>query len=140
MATTRHDRFALDFRPERLRRLWDFDVDLEESFKIEEFRDGGEFVIRAELPGMNPEEDVEVTVSEHVLHMRGHRTERSEHKTKESYRSEFRYGEFRREMPLPPGAKESDIKATFKDGILEVRVPVSEETKPPVTRVPVTAA
>ena len=50
---------------------------------------------------------------------------------------EFRYGEFVRALPLPPGVKEEDIKASYKDGILEVRVPVGTETESSVKRIPV---
>lgn len=129
-----------DFRPERLRRLLDFDAGLGDTFKVEELRDRGDFVVRAEIPGLDPTTDVEVTVADHGLRVLVHRTERSELKSKQGYRSEFHYGEMVRELPLPLGSKESEVKAVYKDGILEVRVPVSEETKPPVTRVPVTAA
>jgi len=140
MALTKHDRFSLDFRPERLRRLLDFDVDLGEAFRIEELQDGGDFVVRAELPGIDPDKDLEVTLADHVLRVVAHRTERSEAKGKEGYRSEFRYGELMRELPLPLGSNEPGVSAAYKDGILEIRVPVSQETKPPVTRVPVTAS
>ncbi|MGZ4662358.1 MAG: Hsp20/alpha crystallin family protein, partial [Arthrobacter sp.] len=62
-------------------------------------------------------------------------------KGKDSYRSEFRYGSFLRTLPLPADVKEEDIKATYKDGVLEVRTPVPERalaeskaTKLPITR------
>ena len=52
-------------------------------------------------------------------------------------RQELRYGSFSRTLPLPEGASESDIKATYKDGILEIRVPVSE---PPAAAAPTRVA
>lgn len=140
MTLTRHDRFALDIRPERLRRLFDFDVDIDvgDTFRIEEVRDGDDLVVRAELPGINPETDVEVTVADGVLRVLAHRIERSEMKSKQGYRSEFHYGEMLRALPLPAGADEPGVKATYKSGILEVRVPIHEEHKPAVTHVAVT--
>ncbi len=49
--------------------------------------------------------------------------EKSEHKSKTGYRSEFRYGSSMRSIALPAGVKEQDITATYKDGVLEVRAP-----------------
>jgi HSP20 family protein len=92
--------------------------------RVEEFREGDSVVVRAELPGIDPDKDVEVTVSDGVLHISAHREERSEHKDEHSYRSEFRYGSFSREVPLPTGVDESQIKASYTDGVLEVRAPV----------------
>jgi HSP20 family protein len=108
--------------------------------RVEEFVDGNDHVVRAEMPDIDPEHDVEVTIAEGVLQIRAKREARSEKKDKESYRSEFRYGSFVRSVPLPVGASEEDVKATYADGILEVRVPIGEEAKPAVTKVPVTKA
>lgn len=106
---------------------------------VEEFIDDGTCVIRAELPGIDPEKDVEITVREGVLNVRAHREERKKEDLPEGYRSEFRYGSFRRVIPLPEGASESDVKASYKDGILEIRVPVAE-TAPSVKRIAVEKA
>jgi HSP20 family protein len=138
MAITRHRGFGLDWYPERLRHLLDFDFEFGESFKIEELRDGDDFVVRAEIPGIDPEKDAELTVSDGMLHVAVHRTQHSEQKSKDGYRSEFRYGEMLRDVLLPAGIDETAIKAEYKDGILEVRMPVTMEVKPPVTRIPVT--
>jgi len=94
---------------------------------VEEYRDGDELVIRSETPGIDPERDVELTVSDGMLQVRVHREERNEQKGTNEYRSEFRYGEFVRALPLPPGVKVEDIKASYKDGILEIRVPIGPE-------------
>jgi len=72
-----------------------------------------------------------------TLQVRVHREERNEQKGTNEYRSEFRYGEFVRALPLPPGVKEEDIKASYKDGILEIRVPIGAETESSVKRIPV---
>ena len=92
--------------------------------KIEEFLDGDTCVIRAELPGIDPDKDVEISISEGVLHLRAERTERTQEDRADGYRSEFHYGSLARSLRLPEGATESDITASYQDGILEVRVPV----------------
>jgi HSP20 family protein len=93
--------------------------------RIEEYVEEGNEVIRAELPGMEPDKDLDVTVQDGVLTIKA---ERSEEKT-EKGRSEFRYGSFLRRVMLPAGADESDVTATYDKGILTVRVPIKEPGK-----------
>jgi HSP20 family protein len=104
---------------ETWRRLLDDD-----TIKVEEFMDGSELVVRAELPGVDPDRDIEVSIVDGALSIRAER--RQEHTVEERNmrRSELRYGSFSRTVALPPGAKESDVKATYKDGLLEVRTPI----------------
>ncbi len=94
--------------------------------KLEEFRDNGSMVVRAELPGVDPDKDIAVTVKDGTLHIHAQRSEESSHKDDRSYRSEFRYGSFDRMVHLPAGATGTDVKATYRDGVLEVRVPVDD--------------
>src|SRR5690606_21475690 len=106
MATlTRRDLFDLpDFFPDVFRRLWDYEPGTG-WLRVEEFLDDdGTLVVRAELPDIDPDEDVDLRVVNDVLHIDARREERSETKTKEAYRSEFRYGSFSRSVPLPEGA------------------------------------
>jgi len=105
--------------------------------RLEEYVEGDTCVIRAELPGIDPEKDVDVTVSDSLLHIKAHREERTEEKGPERYRSEFRYGSFERHIRLPKGTSEADVKASYKDGILEVRVPVKAATEAAATKVPI---
>lgn len=86
--------------------------------------DDGTVVVRAELPGLDPDRDVTVTVDEGRLTIAGRREDRSEHRESGSYRTEFRYGSFERTVRLPAGAKADEVTAAYHDGILEVRVPV----------------
>lgn len=95
-----------------------------EMLRVEEFVEGGDVVVRAEMPGIDPDKDVEITVSDHVLRIRAERREEKKTEGKGSYRSEFRYGSFARSVTLPAGASEKDVKATYRDGILEVRIPI----------------
>ncbi len=98
--------------------------------RVEEFTEDGTFVVKAELAGLDPDKDVEVEVLEGTLRLRAER--RHEKKIDEDgyFRTEMRYGTFQRFIPLPPGATEDGVKATYKDGILEIRVPVVPEALP----------
>jgi len=107
--------------------------------RVEEFTEEGSLVIRAELPGIDPDKDVEISMHDGMLHLRAERKESTETKGTSEYRSEFRYGMFERTLPLPGGIKEGDVTATYKDGILEVRLPKatgSSTATVPVVRLP----
>lgn len=93
--------------------------------RIEEYVEGDNAVIRAELPGMDPDKDVDVTVQDGVLTIKA---ERTEEKT-EKGRSEFRYGSFLRRVMLPTGADETDVTATYDKGILTVKIAVKQPEK-----------
>jgi HSP20 family protein len=138
MALARRERFGFEGPGELVRRFLEGDWEGNGLLKVEEFRDGDDLVIRSELPGIDPDKDVELTVSNGMLNIRAQRQEKSEDKGKEGYRSEFRYGAFSRTLPLPDGVNPDDIKASYQDGVLEVRVPVPQETKEAATKVPVT--
>ncbi|MGD0083492.1 MAG: Hsp20/alpha crystallin family protein [Acidimicrobiales bacterium] len=133
MSLVRREHFEF---PELWRRFFDTETD-SSWMRIEEFLDGDTLVVRAELPGIDPDKDVELTITEGVLQMRARREEKSEHKSKDSYHSEFRYGSFVRSFRLPEGTKEEDVQASYRDGILEIRLPVSE-MKAATTRIAVT--
>ena len=104
------------------------------DMKVEEFRDGDTLVVRAEMPGIDPDKDVEVTVSDNMLHLRAERHSETATENKKGYRSEFRYGSFSRTLPLPAGCRDEDISASYRDGVLEVRVPVAGHVEPPATQ------
>jgi HSP20 family protein len=124
---------------ELIERLFEGDAGQSAAIKVEELRDGDSLVVRAELPGIDPEKDVDVSVSEGALHISARREEKIEEKLQDSYRSEFRYGSFSRTLPLPEGATADSVTASYKDGVLEVRVPVpTAPPAPPSSKVPVT--
>ena len=91
------------------------------------------------MPGIDPDKDVELQVDHGMLRIRAERHVSKETHDKGRYHSEFKYGSFVRTMPLPSGATDADVKATYEDGILEVRVHVdkaaAETRKIPVQRV-----
>jgi HSP20 family protein len=130
MTLMRKERFGLDV-PEIWRRMFENDLENGGWLRVEEFRDGHEFVIRSELPGIDPERDVELTINDGVLRITARREERDEQREKDSFRSEFRYGTFVRSIVLPRGVDEDDIKASYKDGILEIRIPAAAANPEP---------
>jgi HSP20 family protein len=87
--------------------------------EIEVLRKNGEFIVRADLPGMK-KENVEVEINENVLTLSGERKEEMEEKREGYYRSERSYGTFYRQIPLPEGAKTETAKAEFMDGVLQI--------------------
>jgi len=108
---------------ETLRRLVDDDV-----IKVDEYMDGDELVVRAELPGVDPERDVDICIADGALHIRAERRQEHNVESGNVRRSELRYGTFSRTIPLPAHAKEEDIQAKCHDGILEVRTPLDRGT------------
>jgi HSP20 family protein len=98
-----------------------------EPIRVEEFRDGESLVVRADMPGLDPDDDVEISVGDHTLRIRAERRQESKVEEKDGYRTELRYGFFTRSVPLPAGAVDDDVKGTYKDGVLEVRVRIDPE-------------
>ncbi len=93
--------------------------------EIEAFERKGEFVVRADLPGMT-KDNIKVEVSEGDLVILGERKEEKEQKEKGYYTCERTYGSFYRAVPLPEGVKADEAKATFKDGVLEIAMPAGK--------------
>ncbi|MDW4904060.1 Hsp20/alpha crystallin family protein [Streptomyces sp. ADMS] len=93
------------------------------GIRIEERLTDGTYVLRAELPGIDPEKDVEITVTEGLLTLRAERIE----ETKDKHHTEFRYGTLTRVVRLPAGAEGDEATAEYKDGVLTVTVPVPEK-------------
>jgi HSP20 family protein len=87
------------------------------------------FVIRAEIPDVN-KEDVRVTVDKGILTIRGERKQEKEEEGKKFHRVERHYGIFTRSFTLPGNVDEANIKATFKDGMLNLKIHKIEEAKP----------
>jgi HSP20 family protein len=90
--------------------------------EIEVFEREGQFVVRADLPGLK-KDDVRVEVIDNALIVEGERRKEQEERREGLYRSERSYGRFSRAIPLPEGVDTENVKAQFKDGVLEVRLP-----------------
>ena len=91
--------------------------------RLEDEHKDGVYEVRAELPGVDPTDDIEVTVQDGRLTIKAERTQSSEC----NGHSEFSYGSFIRTVPLPAGADEDGINATYDRGILTVSVPLSND-------------
>ncbi|MEV4351453.1 Hsp20/alpha crystallin family protein [Actinoplanes sp. NPDC049596] len=101
-----------------------FEVDFPRPLPAIRFEDRlseDEYVLRAELPGIDPEKDIEITAVNKVLTVRAERREEEQNR----HRSEFRYGSLQRSVRLPEHADEDAIKATYRKGILEITVPLT---------------
>ena len=99
-------------------------------FRLEETTRDNRYVIRAELPGLDPDKDIEVTVSGRILTIRAERRQQDDG----PYRSEFRYGSLARAVRLPAEVDPADVTARYDKGVLEVSVPVAE-VKPEGARI-----
>jgi len=93
------------------------------------------FEIRAELPGVS-ENDVNVSVTNNLLTIKGEKHQEAETDGKNYHRVERRYGSFQRSFTLPRHIETDAIKAEFKDGVLTLGIPKAEAAKP--TEVPIT--
>ncbi len=98
---------------------------LAQPIRVEDSITDDHYTVRAELAGIDPERDVEVTVGSGYLTIHAERTDKTEGK----HRSEFRYGSFSRSLPLPPAANDDDVTAAYRDGILTVSVGLKGEKK-----------
>ena len=106
-------------------------VDISESDK--------EFQVTAELPGMN-EKDLDVSLANNVLTLKGEKKEEKEDKRKDYCRMERSYGMFSRTIPLPEGVDLEKVEASFRKGVLTVTLPKTVEAQKERKRIPITAA
>jgi HSP20 family protein len=87
--------------------------------EVESFQRGDEFVVRADLPGLE-KQDVTVELEDDAIVIEGERTDERRNEREGYYSTERRYGQFCRVVPLPDGAITDSAKATFTNGVLEV--------------------
>jgi len=87
------------------------------------------FIVKADLPGMK-REDIDVSVADDTLTIKGERKAEHEVKEEEYYCSERCYGSFFRSIPLPTAVDREHIEATYDNGVLEVTLPKAAEVKP----------
>ena len=104
-----------------------------QPIRIEEYTEDEHYVVRAEIVGIDPEKDLEVSVEAGYLSIR---VERSDH-VEGKHRSEFRYGSFSRTIELPPRADADAVAAEYANGILTIKVAIKGEQQEAVKRVPV---
>lgn len=97
------------------------------------------YLIKGEIPGVN-KEDVRITIEDKTLTMRGERKQETEEKNKKFHRIERSYGSFMRSFRMPDDVDEANIKAAFKDGMLNVTLPKSEKAKAKARAIEVSVA
>jgi len=107
--------------------------------QLDETEDEKAFHVKIELPGMD-QEDVDITLTDGLLTIRGEKKQEEEEKGKDFYRSERSFGSFRRTLPIPVEVDESKIEASFKKGILSIEFPKTAEAQKKVKHIKVKAA
>jgi len=95
---------------------------------VDVFEEKDDIVVKAELPGME-KDNIDVNLTDHTLTIKGEKKKAEEIKEENYYRSERSYGSFLRTLDLPKDVCAEKVKASFKNGILEVRMPKTEEAK-----------
>lgn len=106
---------------------------------IDVIRDDGNLVVRADIPGIKPDE-VKIEVEDDILTVSGSHEETSEEQDKQYVRRERRYGSFCRSMALPAGVDAKQIKAQTHDGVVEVTIPLPKEPEKETVTITPTAA
>jgi HSP20 family protein len=122
MEIERLNRMFAELHDEAFNRAWVSAVDIYET-------DSHEVVIKAELPDMK-KEDIAVTFENNVLTISGERKQEESVKCENYQRVERRFGSFSRSFTLPPTVDAGRIAASYKDGVLTIRLPRREEAKP----------
>ena len=92
------------------------------------FEEKDDIVVKAELPGIE-KDNIQVNLTDHTLTIKGEKKKEEEVKEENYYRAERSYGSFLRTLDLPRDVRADQVKASFKNGILEVRMPKTEEAK-----------
>jgi len=104
--------------------------------EVDVVRDDGHLIVRADLPGIEPEE-VKIEIENGMLTVSGQHEDSSEEKRGDYLRRERRTGSFMRTLPLPQGVEPKEVTATTKDGVVEVTIPLPPAaTKEKVTITP----
>jgi HSP20 family protein len=114
---------------------------VDEMIRVEEYTQDGTLVVRAELPGIDPDKDVRLSVANGRLAIEAERHEEGEVDRDGFMLRELRYGTFSRSLPLAAGVTAASITATYKDGLLEVRIPAAAAiSAPPPAMIPITTS
>ena len=103
---------------------------------VDVFEEKDDIVVKAELPGLE-KDNIEVNLADHTLTIKGEKKKEEEVKRENYYRAERSYGSFLRTLELPREVHADKVKASFKNGILEIRMPKTEEAKAKETKVKV---
>jgi len=96
---------------------------------VDVIEDQDSVVVKAEMPGMK-KDDVKISVQDNVLTLKGEKKQEKEEKEADCHRIERSYGSFCRSFQLPTAVRTDKIKASYKDGVLSITLPKTEEVKP----------
>ena len=96
---------------------------------IDVYDDKDKITVKAELPGMK-KEDIDISVEGDMLTISGERKEEHEEKQGETYRSERYFGHFQRSLRLSQSVDPNKVQANYKDGVLTITLPKTEQSKP----------
>lgn len=122
------DRMFEDFLPVRREKETIFHP------RIDLYETDNELILKAELPGLK-KENIDITVTEDEVHLKGEKKEELETKKENYLRREMCYGKFERVVSLPTEVDPERVEAEFKDGILEIKMPKKEEAKRKVRKI-----
>lgn len=127
------DRMMEEFFGRRMRPFWPERWSRAEEVEmtvpsVDVFEEKDDVVVKAELPGLD-KDNIEVNVTDHLLTIKGEKKKEEEVKEENYYRAERSYGSFLRTLELPKDVQADKVKASFKNGILEIRMPKTEEAK-----------
>ncbi len=106
---------------------------------VETCVEDGKFIVRTDLPGIDPK-DVDIKVVGDLLTIKGSREDKSETKKGDYFRREIRYGSFERAVTLPEGVKADDLKATYRNGVLELSAAMPKEAAPKEVKIQIEGA
>ena len=122
------ERMVRSWEPPFPRFFEDFDDKYDQVFTpaVESYVKDGTLVVRADVPGLELK-DIEVTVLNNVLSLKGERKNEKEVKKDDYLHREVSYGAFERRMSLPQGTTADKVKASFKNGVIEITVPLAKE-------------
>jgi HSP20 family protein len=116
------------FGPSWMPRIRMPDIMGEVSPMVDIFEDGTDVVVKAEVPGIK-KENIEVNLTQDTITISGQKTEEEKVEKKDFYRLERSFGSFTRKLRLPSDIQSDKARASFKDGVLEVRIPKSATAK-----------
>lgn len=102
--------------------------EIEPTPSVDIYEEGDNIVLKSEMPGMS-KEDVEVNLTDDTITISGEKKKEEKVEKKNYYRLERSFGSFKRSFALPAGVQSDRAKASFKNGVLEVAIPKSEEAK-----------
>jgi len=97
--------------------------------KVDMFDSKNELVVKMEVPGID-KKNINISISDGMLNVQGEVKKEEETKKDDYYYSERSYGSFSRRLRLPVDVKEDLVKATYKDGVLEIKLPKTAKSKP----------